>query len=168
MVERRSRFVCTRIQGCKRGNRVIDIQTGSASPYKAKSAPATPIEPRFGTTTLVSCRPRKSPSILSVSPLKFWQYTSEAFRSRTQLSQCSTLSFKDIAGGSLPTESLTRLEPESSTLRLNTASPEPDAVIEMTICSFALHLVDSPSELFGLLWELRFVIATLLCMLGQF
>ena len=30
-------------------------------------------------------------------------------------------------------------------------------VIEMVICSFALHLVEKPSELFALLWELRCV-----------
>jgi hypothetical protein len=27
----------------------------------------------------------------------------------------------------------------------------------MTVCSFALHLIESPSELFALLWELRCV-----------
>lgn len=30
----------------------------------------------------------------------------------------------------------------------------PDDLIEMVICSFALHLIESPSELFSLLWEL--------------
>lgn len=29
-----------------------------------------------------------------------------------------------------------------------------DAKIEMTVCSFALHLIESNSELFALLWEL--------------
>lgn len=27
-------------------------------------------------------------------------------------------------------------------------------LVEMVICSFALHLIDTPSELFALLWEL--------------
>ena len=27
-------------------------------------------------------------------------------------------------------------------------------VVEMVICSFALHLIETPSELFALLWEL--------------
>ena len=30
-------------------------------------------------------------------------------------------------------------------------------VVEMVICSFALHLIESSSELFSLLWELRYV-----------
>lgn len=29
-----------------------------------------------------------------------------------------------------------------------------NAILDMVICSFALHLVDSPSQLFALLWEL--------------
>jgi hypothetical protein len=32
--------------------------------------------------------------------------------------------------------------------------PQANPAIEMVICSFALHLVESPSELFSLLWEL--------------
>lgn len=31
---------------------------------------------------------------------------------------------------------------------------EPRCMIEMVICSFALHLVENPSDLFSLLWQL--------------
>lgn len=32
--------------------------------------------------------------------------------------------------------------------------PKTEPVVEMVICSFALHLIQNPSELFALLWEL--------------
>lgn len=35
-------------------------------------------------------------------------------------------------------------------------------VVEMVICSFALHLIEKPSELFALLWELRCVLPSAL------
>ncbi|KAG6854678.1 hypothetical protein C0991_003327 [Blastosporella zonata] len=59
---------------------------------------------------------------------------------------CSSLSFKDIAEGALPP--------------LSTDTPTTDSptatypIVDLIICSFALHLVESPSELFSLLWEL--------------
>ncbi|KAG5341124.1 hypothetical protein C0989_011347 [Termitomyces sp. Mn162] len=52
----------------------------------------------------------------------------------------------DIAEGALPPPSTDELTHETS--------PEPYPVIDIIICSFALHLVENPSELFSLLWEL--------------
>jgi len=101
-----------------------------------------------------------TPVILASDP-----YTVEAFKERTSLS-CAPLSFSDIAEGKLPhpnkfkgkrderspvcTLSATNLP---SLQEEDVAETEPQ-ILEMVICSFALHLVESPSELFALLWEL--------------
>jgi len=69
----------------------------------------------------------------------------------------------DIAGGALPSpiSHLTSLGKvsdsgaETSVLGDNTGDPvDKPIIIDMVVCSFALHLVQSPSELFSLLWEL--------------
>jgi len=80
-----------------------------------------------------------NPQILAADP-----YTSAAYIDRTCL-PCASLSFRDIAEGLLP-PSETNLADQVS----QSASP----FIDMVICSFALHLVGNPSELFALLWEL--------------
>jgi len=88
-------------------------------------------------------------------------YTSEAFKQRTGL-PCDTLSFKDVAEGALPSSvtdlfSLSSADmhaAEKNTLDAISSASEDDHKIEMVICSFALHLVESSSELFSLLWEL--------------
>lgn len=67
---------------------------------------------------------------------------------------CSPLSFKDIAEGALPSISKpasSKAANENEDLASDTDSPPK---IETVICSFALHLIESPSELFSLLWEL--------------
>ncbi|KAJ8501944.1 hypothetical protein ONZ51_g282 [Trametes cubensis] len=101
------------------------------------------------------------PCILAADP-----YTAQAFHTRTGL-YCHPLSFRDIAEGKLPeiaskpvgapksNNSSVTPSPESS-MRGHGHSPPADElqVIEMVICSFALHLVEKPSELFALLWEL--------------
>lgn len=82
------------------------------------------------------------------------QFTAEAFQSRTGLHNCSSLSFNDVAEGALPSVFLSTTAPSLNTLSLS-PSEGPSPVLEMTICSFALHLIESQSELFSLLWELR-------------
>ncbi|KAL4251896.1 hypothetical protein ABKN59_002680 [Abortiporus biennis] len=89
----------------------------------------------------------QTPRIIAADP-----YTAEAYKNRVRL-ECSTLSFKEISEGGInallsgkSTSSISsgeELESESST-----------EIIEMTICSFALHLIESSSELFASLWEL--------------
>lgn len=81
------------------------------------------------------------------------QYTAEAFHTRTGLFNCSAISFKDIAEGLRPPLPLSSVQSSeiSGVVPFST-----DDVLEMTICSFALHLIESPSELFALLWELRY------------
>lgn len=91
-----------------------------------------------------------------------FKYTADAFTARMGL-PCASLSFADIAQGSLPTETYTLPIPSlrspgtSAPLVPPTAKDEDsqsEVAVEMVICSFALHLIESPSELFSLLWEL--------------
>ncbi|KDQ62202.1 hypothetical protein JAAARDRAFT_30103 [Jaapia argillacea MUCL 33604] len=79
-------------------------------------------------------------------------YTVQAFSDRTSL-PCSPLSFRDIAAGDLPTtiSKVPGLEVKSSSPTLGDTRT---FFLEMIVCSFALHLVPNPSELFALLWEL--------------
>jgi len=63
-------------------------------------------------------------------------YTAEAYLERTGL-PCSSLSFHDISLGQLPTNDDGDSKP-----------------FDMVICSFALHLIESPSEIWSLLTTL--------------
>jgi hypothetical protein len=78
----------------------------------------------------------------------------EAYKERTSY-PCANLSFEDIAEGNLPTISINIA---SGSLQEITV-PEPNEtenqyLIDTVVCSFALHLVESPSGLFSLLWQL--------------
>lgn len=87
------------------------------------------------------------------------KFTAEAFKARTSLN-CHALSFEDIANGSLNALLLGEtpdLQGQASNDHPQPEDEEARKVVEMTICSFALHLIESPSELFALLWELRLV-----------
>jgi hypothetical protein len=85
------------------------------------------------------------------------QYTATAYQDRTLLT-CAPLSFTDIAEGALPplasktSSSAQHLGSQGS--ELSDDLQPPHVIIEMVICSFALHLVESSSQLFSLLWEL--------------
>ncbi|TFK70369.1 hypothetical protein BDN72DRAFT_766577 [Pluteus cervinus] len=81
------------------------------------------------------------PLVIAADP-----FTSTAFTERTSF-PCSTQSFSDIAEGTIP----------STVINLSSNKSNEDEApthIEMVVCSFALHLIDNPSELFSLLWEL--------------
>lgn len=128
------------------------------------SAPLARRPPPIGPNMPVPC-------ILAADP-----YTDQAFHTRTQL-YAYPLSFRDIAEGNLPgiaskpvgapksNSSSTTTSPSSSShghssphshsmKSLASSDDHEDPIIEMVICSFALHLVEKPSELFALLWEL--------------
>ena len=97
------------------------------------------------------------------------QFTAEAYAARTGR-PCLALSFQDIASGLLPefvvaSHSLHLApEPERSTPGQGPAEvdgnedvePNPTSfpVIDMVICSFALHLLEDSSQLWALLSEL--------------
>jgi cell division inhibitor SulA len=78
-----------------------------------------------------------------------------AYNHRTSYT-CAELSFSDIAEGALPTTSI-----DISTGLIQELTSPDDVeqtdrhhIIEMVICSFALHLLEDTSGLFSLLWEL--------------
>lgn len=75
-------------------------------------------------------------------------YTVEAYLERTTL-PCAPLTFMEIAQGALPL-----VISSFNSLRDVSDSQASAPKMDMVICSFALHLVESPSELFALLWEL--------------
>lgn len=75
------------------------------------------------------------------------QYTSPAYTERTSR-PCHSLSFTDLAQGLLPPISV-----ETSS-RSGEADNNSEPVWDIIVCSFALHLVTNPSELFALLFEL--------------
>jgi len=65
------------------------------------------------------------------------------------------MSFCDIAEGHLPLVA-SALQPclTSSCKDMLYEAVSPTSPLEMTVCSFALHLIETPSEIFSLLWEL--------------
>jgi len=89
------------------------------------------------------------------------QFTAAAFKERTNF-PCAELSFEAIAEGSLPREAINIAD---GSLKIfsnleQAENPEGDehierqCQVEMVICSFAMHLIENPSSLFSLLWEL--------------
>ncbi|KAG8911361.1 hypothetical protein FRC00_006639, partial [Tulasnella sp. 408] len=77
-------------------------------------------------------------------------YTVQAYKDRTGLT-CYPLSFEDLASGIMPPESS---EVSTDEGIMQEAQDTGNTILDMVICSFALHLVESPSQLFALLWEL--------------
>lgn len=82
------------------------------------------------------------------------KFTSVAYNERTTY-PCSTLSFSDIAEGSIPQQVVDITTGTSDSLQPTTGEEQENMVaFEMVVCSFALHLIETPSEIFALLWEL--------------
>lgn len=91
-------------------------------------------------------------STMSKELLDSIQFTSDAYKDRTSF-PCSDLSFAAIAEGSLPPFSINIVDNTISNIE-ETGGTKPQCLIEMVICSFALHLIETPSKLFALLWQL--------------
>ncbi|KZT11979.1 uncharacterized protein LAESUDRAFT_640702 [Laetiporus sulphureus 93-53] len=100
--------------------------------------------------TVSSQLPR--PTVLAADP-----FTAEAYHARASL-HCSPLSFRQIAEGALPvvcSSNTSSDEQSNGNEDVHYAAEGDDTLyIDMVICSFALHLIETPSELFALLWEL--------------
>ncbi|KAI0061666.1 hypothetical protein BV25DRAFT_1992014 [Artomyces pyxidatus] len=135
------------IRGLTIPSTTIPSSSGSL-PLPRRFAPP-PVLSDFGPDTPV-------PKIIATDP-----YTAEAFRGRVSL-PCAALSFQDVASGLLPPSSF-RLPLRGKDSEVSSQDPpgseldmvdDPIETIEMTVCSFALHLIETPSELFALLWEL--------------
>lgn len=115
------------------------IPPGRSFPSRAVARPP----PRNGAATS-SATPAPTLSITAADP-----FTSPAYRARTGL-PCLKLSFADVAAGLLP-------PPGSSDSPAEEGADFVDQQIEpydLVIISFALHLVESSSELWALLREL--------------
>lgn len=108
--------------------------------------------PRRKTHAIPPLSPDFQPLIIAADP-----YTATAYRDRTSLT-CAPLSFTDLSEGALPPltseVSFSAQHLKSQQSESSDDSQSPQFVIEMVICSFALHLVESSSQLFSLLWEL--------------
>ncbi|KAJ2933808.1 hypothetical protein H1R20_g3253, partial [Candolleomyces eurysporus] len=123
------------------------VQATNAEPSDSESRPVVPrrklnvkpIGPDF-----------PPPRITAADP-----YTAEAYQERTSY-PCATISFKDISEGALPMVCTDIGSGEQSPLGIDMDEEgiKSEPIAEMVICSFALHLIQSPSELFALLWEL--------------
>ncbi|WVQ90971.1 hypothetical protein IAS59_004758 [Cryptococcus gattii] len=91
--------------------------------------------------------PPKLPNGFEIDVIATDPYTSPAYTERTSR-PCHSLSFTDLAQGFLPPISV-----ETSS-RSGVANNNSEPVWDIIVCSFALHLVTNPSELFALLFEL--------------
>lgn len=82
-------------------------------------------------------------------------YTEAAYVERTTL-PCAPLSFREISEGALPLKVSSASSIDGGRATDPPAGADPSAMcnIDMVVCSFALHLIESSSELFALLWEL--------------
>ncbi|KAI0667599.1 hypothetical protein C8Q78DRAFT_312476 [Trametes maxima] len=135
-----------------RQERDHDDHSDSDRRARPNSAPKARLPPPIGPDMPVPC-------ILAADP-----FTAQAFHTRTGL-YAHPLSFRDIAEGQLPEIASKPVGAPKSNNSSQTPSPESSLrgfsppkvdspIIEMVICSFALHLIEKPSELFALLWEL--------------
>ncbi|GAA5861047.1 hypothetical protein JCM8547_008018 [Rhodosporidiobolus lusitaniae] len=81
-------------------------------------------------------------------------YTAPAYKQRTGLDSCLELSFADVAGGMLPPLPSLPLEGEEGGEGGEKQEGGEEEVYDIVVISFALHLVESTSELWSLLSEL--------------
>ncbi|KAF8195500.1 hypothetical protein BJ912DRAFT_144402 [Pholiota molesta] len=93
------------------------------------------------------------PQIAAADP-----FTAAAYKERTNY-HCSELSFESIAEGLMPATCVNIVDGSirdvaSSQSNETTEDVERPHQVEMVICSFALHLIENPSALFALLWQL--------------
>ncbi|WWC72069.1 uncharacterized protein I206_106029 [Kwoniella pini CBS 10737] len=127
---------------------VPSISTGTSSrpafipPNARRNTPsgAGGVSNRKGKSVFGSMDPPQLPKNFGIDIIATDPYTSPAYTERTTR-PCHELSFTDLANGLLPPN-------------LSSISDEGQPIWDMIICSFALHLVTSPSELFALLYEL--------------
>ncbi|PFH53875.1 hypothetical protein AMATHDRAFT_136536 [Amanita thiersii Skay4041] len=136
-----------------KAGRSLFLDSNTISPATTDTIPVVPQRKSKFTITAISTEfPR--PYIVAADP-----FTSEAFSQRTGL-PCDTLSFKDVTEGAMPfsvTDLSRRNAPNTLANEAQPQSPPPSSEnmqLEMVVCSFALHLIENPSELFALLWEL--------------
>ena len=104
---------------------------------KAVHCSLVPLRPYLQASTSISWLQIQFVIIARIQKTADSQYTSPAYSARTSRI-CHPLSFSDLADGQLPPQS----------------SSDDGIIYDLIICSFALHLLTEPSELFALLYEL--------------
>ncbi|TFK19999.1 hypothetical protein FA15DRAFT_600495 [Coprinopsis marcescibilis] len=86
-------------------------------------------------------------------------FTSQAFMDRTGYS-CAKLSFEDISEGTWPGKAtnistdIQRDLPTEEEINSEESEGFHGPLVQMVVCSFAMHLIQEPSELFSLLFQL--------------
>ncbi|KAJ8295036.1 hypothetical protein OF846_002089 [Rhodotorula toruloides] len=127
-------------------------------PPPATSQPSRPlalpirqpfIPPSRGPSARPAVRPKRSPATPALSEPELSivasdPFTSPAYRARIGL-PCLEISFSDVAAGKLPAPGSTKPPEEGD---------DEVELYDIVVISFALHLVESPSELWALLAEL--------------
>ncbi|KAF8967080.1 hypothetical protein BDZ97DRAFT_564572 [Flammula alnicola] len=142
------------VEWCSAGKRLYqESSLGTKSEHNQPSAsgcPPTP-HPRKGLIVPIALGPEfPKPQLAAADP-----FTAAAYKDRTSYPS-SDLSFEAIAEGSLPSVSVNIADGSVRDITIADANEETEAqhLIEMIICSFALHLIENPSSLFALLWQL--------------
>ncbi|KAM0787798.1 hypothetical protein ACM66B_003852 [Microbotryomycetes sp. NB124-2] len=108
-------------------------------PFIPRPAVARPIKPTLTT-------PEPELNIVAADP-----YTAPAYQQRTGL-ECLPLSFADVAAGKLPTPQGIPFEDSAEDANHSgEGSTRGDNVFDLVVVSFALHLIESSSELWALL-----------------
>ncbi|KAH7885102.1 hypothetical protein F5I97DRAFT_1811310 [Phlebopus sp. FC_14] len=146
----------SRPQANRKGHAYRQFRSGDGSISQAPQADST--DPKNGTAGSAALQVPRGLSIMAADP-----YTVEAYVERTTL-PCEPLSFREISEGALPSPTSLGLTTTGQTTdgepdQLTPSAREVDDAatpkeMDMAVCSFALHLIEFPSELFALLWEL--------------
>ncbi|KAF9485874.1 hypothetical protein BDN70DRAFT_823189 [Pholiota conissans] len=113
-----------------------------ARPHKKGVIISIPLGPEF-----------PKPQVAAADP-----FTAAAYQERTSY-HCSALSFEAIAEGAVPSTSVNIVDGSICDVLQTGDAPEDTErpypyLVEVVVCSFALHLVENPSALFALLWQL--------------
>ncbi|KIM25810.1 hypothetical protein M408DRAFT_73800 [Serendipita vermifera MAFF 305830] len=139
----------------------LDTARRNSIPQSAKVQDALPVKRRIPWQQSPPPIPFEDLSLLSCAADP---YTAAAYKSRLNFS-CAELSFQDVADGALPLKFLEISlvnNPTADSLDDSTSTKnedlgimiQSDEILDMVVCSFALHLIETPSQLFSLLWEL--------------
>jgi len=137
------------VEWCNIGKKLYHESLLVKDPSSATSSVITPRRNLIAPIALGPEFPRAQ--IIAADP-----FTAAAYNHRTSYT-CAELSFSDIAEGALPKTSVdisTGSVWELEDIEQTEPHDGPHHVIEMVVCSFALHLLEDASSLFSLLWEL--------------
>ncbi|KAF9561345.1 hypothetical protein CPC08DRAFT_635571 [Agrocybe pediades] len=148
------------VEWCRAGKKLYQEKLSQAQSSPQSEEPSKPsraaVPPRKKALTPLALGPEfPKPQVVAADP-----FTAAAFNERTGF-PCAELSFEAIAEGSMPDQainiadsSLKAIAAQEPEDREETVQGDHLCQVEMVVCSFAMHLIDNPSSLFSLLWEL--------------